>query len=105
MPVVWQWYVICPILFRILQYLQSILFQKLKPHSLAEVPVGLGFRFNSREAFGSIALGLSESLVRNWSILSCLTPGKWSYWPLVGSGLFGHPQCNLIGIAFFITCY
>ena len=69
MPVVWH--VICPDLFTILQYLQSVVLHKLKPRSLVEVPVGLGFRFKGGLAFGSIDLWFSESLVRNWSILSC----------------------------------
>ena len=62
------WHVICPDLFRILKYLQSVLLQKLKPHSLVEVPVGFGFGFcfEGREVFGGVALGFSESLVRKW---------------------------------------
>ena len=72
------WHVICPGLFMILQFLQSVVLQKLKPCSLAKVPVGLGFRFEDRAALGSIALEFSKSLVRNWSILSCLTPGAIS---------------------------
>ena len=71
MPVVRH--VISTDLFRILQYLQSVLLQKLKSDLLVEVPVGLGFRFKGREAFGCIALGFSESLVRNCSILICFT--------------------------------
>ena len=81
MPVVWH--VICPNLFRILQYLQNVVLQKLKPCSLAEVPVGLGFWFGCGLAFGGIALGFSESLGRKWSILSCLTPGAFGSWLVV----------------------
>ena len=56
MPVVCH--VICLGLFRILQYLQSVLLQEWKPSSLEEVSVGFRFMFDSREAFGSFALGL-----------------------------------------------
>ena len=78
MPVVWH--VSCPDLFKVLQYLQSVLLQKLKSHSSVEMPVGFAFKFEGREALGSVALGFSESLVRNWSILSCLTPGAFGSW-------------------------
>ena len=41
-------HVIDPVLFRILQYLQSVLLQKLNPHSLIEVSTGFGFEVQGR---------------------------------------------------------
>ena len=92
MPVVWH--VISPVLFKILQYLQRGLLQKLNLCSLVEFPWGwilemVGLQIFSVEPFVSFPF-----LVRNWSTFSCLFP--W----VVGSGVLSTGSVA-VGVLWF----